>query len=782
MFQRAFQEGKLAIKLENLSQAQIPVIKTRINKDVNSLEALQLPRLKASLNNLPTSLTSFVGREKEIKEVKGLLTNTRLLTLTGAAGCGKTRLALEVAATLLEMYSDGVWLVELADLVDSDLVSQTVVSVLEVPSSEVLNRPLNKVLIDFLRPKSVLLILDNCEHLIEACTNLVAELLRYCPRLKILATSRETLRSEGTCWTVPPLSLPPTTYPQLPAADLIQYDAVKLFIERAKASQSNFVVTERNALPIAQVCRQLDGLPLAIELAIGWVDTFSVEKISEEVQAHRFQLLTEGKLVGPRHHETLQATIDWSYDKLPEREKLLFQRLSVFAGEWSLEAVEAVCTDERVEEDNVSHLLRSLLRKSLVVAEKRQEGEKRYRFLESIRDYSSNKLKHSSEAEELLCRRHRDWFLRLLEQAEPALLSKNQKIGLERLEIEQDNLRAAFKWAFDHEADKALRLAWLLSLFLDILGHRHEAREVLETALKRRQDAPIELYIPVLSRATLLAVYQADCNQAQELAKQLLDLSHNAKLDLEATRAQLLLGQVMCFKGEFEIARSLFQECLKQFERLNSIGNLAWCLHSLGMLATDENDFASAQEFFKGALGLHREAKDDDGIAQSLVYLAFVMHKQADRTTVPLLLAEAHKLLQRPEGKNYLCWYLHFRGRLSIAEQNFSAARTCFHESLKIFQKGSDKKLGIIRSLLGLSYLSAKENRWNLSICLLSAEEAQREEMGLPPPPDWKDEIKFCRDGGLDALGQDAFDQAWEEGRATSWQKAIEYVLPEFNH
>lgn len=793
------QVGKYAVNIQQvlgqvhigdrleLTKENIQSIAKAICSEINKAEASQatekaLVDLRAASNNLPIPLTSFVGRKEEMKKLKCLLTKTRLLTLTGAAGCGKTRLALEVATTLFKQYSDGVWLVELADLVDPDLVPQTVAKELKVPIPKELNRPLNEILINFLRLKSVLLILDNCEHLIEACAYVATELLHHCPKLRILVTSRENLRSEEICWTVPPLSLPQISHQQAPA-DLIQCDAVKLFIERAKASQSDFAVTDQNALSIAKICRQLDGLPLAIELAAAWVNTLSMERISEEVKAHRFKLLRNvgtGKPV-PHHHATLQATITWSYSKLQKLEQLLFQRLSIFVGGWSLEAVEESCTDERVKQDNVVHLLRILVEKSLIVAKEQQGGEKRYHFLESIRDYSRNELEKSGEAQELH-RRHRDWFLRLLEQAKPELLGKSQKVWLERLETEQDNFRAALDWAVDHEADKALRLAWLLSLFWDTLGQRSEAYEALETALKRVQDPPIELHICALNQATLLAVYQADCDRAQELAKQLLDLSREAELDLEATLSQQRLGQIMFFKGEFEIARSLFRKCLKQFKRLNALNDYAWCLHNLGMLATDKNEFALAQRFFEKALDLHQKLKNNDGTAQSLVYLAFVMHKQCNRSTVASLLDKAQRLLQKPEGRNYLCWCLHFRGRLSVVDHNFSAARTYFYESLKIFQKGSDKKLGIIRSLLGLSYLSAKENHWELSVRLLGAEEAHREEMGLPSPSDWRDEIKFCRDGGLNALGQDTFEQAWEEGRATSWEEAVKYVLPDFNH
>src|SRR5262252_537118 len=360
-------------------------------------------RFDAPPTNLPLQVNPFIGREREMTAVRGLLVTTRLLTLTGAGGSGKTRLALQVASDLRQEFADGVWWVELASLSDPLLVPQVVASVVGV--SERAGQPLTAALSDALRPKHLLIVLDNTEHVLAACVKLIETLLRTCAHVRVLVTSREALAITGeTTWPVLPLRVPDTNDPP-PVDGLLAYEAVQLFVERARAVLPSFTLTPENASAVVQVCRRLDGMPLAIELAAARTRALSVEQIVARLD-DAYRLLTGGSRSALPRQQTLRAAMDWSYDLLSARERSVFRRLSVFAGSFSLEAAEAVCADVPADANDVLDVLASLIDKSLVLMEPRR-GEARYRLLETIRQYGQDKLREAAEAAAVR-RRHRD--------------------------------------------------------------------------------------------------------------------------------------------------------------------------------------------------------------------------------------------------------------------------------------------------------------------------------------------------------------------------------------
>src|ERR671917_1439263 len=427
-------------------------------------------------HKLPSELSSFVGREEELAEVKRLLVNDRLLTLTGSGGCGKTRLALAVARELLEGFEDGVWLVELASLADPSLVPQVVASTLGVREQP--GRSLTETLSDYLSSKKMLLVLDNCEHLIEGCAELAEALLRSCPELRVLATSREALGITGeVAWPVPSLSLPDVR--RLPDIEsLPSYESARLFVERAAAVKPTFALTEQNASSVAHICYRLDGIPLAIELAAARTKVLSVEEIAARL-GDSFRLLAAGSRTAMPRQRTLHATMDWSHQLLSQKERVLFRRLSVFAGGFTLEAAESICAGEELQRNEVLDLLSHLVDKSLVIMWEDRTGT-RYRLLETIRQYGKERLEEVGEAAHVR-ERHAGCYLAVAEEAEPELKGERQVTWLEPLETEHENLRVTMAWLLGRgESEEAARLGWALWLFWGIRTHLGEGRRAME--------------------------------------------------------------------------------------------------------------------------------------------------------------------------------------------------------------------------------------------------------------------------------------------------------------
>ena len=764
-----------------------------------------LRSLGLSPNNLPVQLTSFIGREKEMAEVKRLLGLRRLLTLTGLGGCGKTRLAIQVAAELLEEFPDGVWLVELAPLTDPSLIPQTVAKTLGVP--EEAGRTYLGTLVDYLGPRHLLLVLDNCEHLVEACAHLAETLLRATPRLKIVVTSRQRLGVAGeTMYAVPSLSLP--DLPPPPIERLAESEAVRLFLERAAHTHPGFAPTNATAPVVAQIVRTLDGIPLAIELAAAKMTVLSITQIAERLD-DRFRLLTGGARTLPRH-QTLRATMDWSYDLLSEPERILLRRLSVFAGTFTLEAVEGICGGDGASADEVLDLLTHLVDKSLVMVDRR-EAEARYRLQDIVREYAREKLDASDQTADIQ-RRHQDWFLALAERTERIL--RTGESLLNRLEDEHDNFRAALENSLRAgEALLTLRMATALARFWQIRGYWTEGRRWLEAALARSADTPPALRAWALSHAAALAQFQGDYAQARALTEQSLGLQRTLgdhagmaaslstqgniayhqgdyraaeQLHIESrahaktvedkgamAAAFVNLAIVADHQGDFEKAATLCKESLRLFREVGDKRGTAHALSILGTLASDQGDYATARPLFEESLALNRHLGERRGIAASLSRLAFIAREQGDLPKAQTLFEESLAIRHQLGQRQGIAIVISNLGLVAWRRGDIRRAAAYFKESLTLLRELGDKA-GIAACLEGLARVATDPG---VAARLLGAAAVLRESIHAPLPP--SDRPEYDRHLGMlrNRLGGEVFAARWYEGQAMPTEQAITYAL-----
>ena len=762
-------------------------------------------------NNLPRQLTSFIGREKEIAEVKRLLSTAYLITLTGSGGAGKTRLALQVAADVVEGYPDGVWLAEFAPVADPGLVPKTVASVLNVPEQP--GRGMAETLADALRPKAVLLVLDNCEHLLAACANLAALLLRKCPALRILATSQEGLGVPGeTLWRTPSLSVPDAgSLP--PPEDLAPYEAVRLFVERAMAIIPEFAIAHENASAVAQICQRLDGIPLAIELAAARVKVLSVEQIAARLD-DRFRLLTGGSRIVLPRHQTLRAAIDWSHDMLSEPERILLRRLSVFAGVCTLDAIEQVCAGAGLASPDILDLLTRLVDKSLVIVDG-QAKENRYRLLESVRQYGRDRLHDAGETADVRIQ-HRDWYVLLAERGEAKLEGRERDMWLDRLERESDNLRAALDWSLAHQdADALMRLAKGLNRFWEIRGYWSEGLHWLDAALALDAGAPSPARARALDAAGALArllgdtqravarleesvtVYRALGNE-KGMANALLLLGIAAYRQSNYDRAVTLLDQstalsrssgdkaTMAFstyllgilarvRGDYGRAETLCQESLTLNQALGLKWRAGLALDGLGLVALCRRNYEHAKSLFQQALTLHEQEGYRYGQAASLNSASLVAYLQGDQERAGALGEQSLALSRKTGDKGAMARSLSVLGRVALRQGNVEEAVAKFHESLVLFQELGER-LGIIQTLEQLGIVAAASAPIQ-GARLLGAAIGVRESIGAPLPPYERTEHDTAIAQVRAVLDHDIFSAAWAEGRAMTLERAVEYAL-----
>jgi non-specific serine/threonine protein kinase len=767
---------------------------------------------------LPHPITDLVGREDERLEVGTCLRRSRLVTLIGPGGIGKTRLAREVAYEVVREYADGVWLVVLEALSEGRLVIQQIASVLGLREEQG-RTPLQRVT-ENLRNKQLLLVLDNCEHLLEASAQVAGHLLQECGEVRILATSREALRITGeTVWSVPALAVPDTQHLPQGQASLLRalmgYESVQLFVERAYSVQKTFNLTESNARSVAQVCQQLEGIPLALELAAARVRAMSVEQIATRLN-NELELLSGSSRTAQSRQQTLRATLDWSYALLSEAERSLLKRLSVFAGGYSMEAAEQVCRGAGVAEGEVLDLLTSLVDKSLVVFEAREAAKGRYRLLEMVRQYAAEGLQASGEAEQIRTR-HRDWFLALAEEAEPNLKGAEQANWLQRLEREHANLRAALAFsATDAQGAQAgLRLAGTLYRFWQLRGDFSEGRGYLGKALAREgaQEATVAR-AKALNGAGGLAFSQGDYTSASALYEQALMLQRELGDQAGIALSLIGLGNVAHSQGNQEAARTLYEESLAIRRELGDRWGIANSLSNLGSVAYSLRDYGVARALYEESLAMNRELGDKAGIANSLYNLGCLAHVQGDPSLAKSLFEEsltirrawgdkanianllynlgnvahtqgdyaaARALLQesltlyREIGHPFIIHVLGLLGHVERAVGDYAQATSLYQESLKLRRETGDR-LSLAQSLEDFAGLAGRQGQPERALRLLGAAETLVATLGRTLPVGYALDYERTVADARARCGAEVFAAAWEEGRAMTLEQAVAYA------
>ena len=691
-----------------------------------------LKSLENRPNNLPLQPTPFVGREREVETVGKLLdrSDVRLLTLTGAGGTGKTRLALQTAADRIEEYEDGAYFIDLASLTDPSLVPSAVAHELGV--AEVPGQPIEDTLKVYLADKEMLLLLDNFEQILPAAA-LAPRLLASSTGLKVMATSRAALRVRGEQeYPVPSLSVPDIT--RLPSlVGLSEYDSVRLFVERARSVKPDFEVSSQNGPAIAEICYRLDGLPLAIELAAARVRMFPPQSLLSRL-ASRLKLLTGGARDLPARQQTLRGAIDWSYDLLSEEDQVLFARLSVFVGGRSFEAIEAVCNPEG--KLDVLSSIESLIEKSLLRQEEGAGGEPRFVMLETIHEYAREWLQECGEEYQ---RRHAEFFLALAEEAEPELRGPRQREWLDQLEEEHGNLRAALSWSLEGgDAELGLRLAGALYLFWNTRGHLSEGRRWLEDAVAAGPDAPTKVTSKALLGIGFLAMAQGDYARARVALVGALRLAREAGDTTLTMRALGIMSNLNLFEGMYDAAREAAEELLSMARAVGDAVRTAIALNILGEVARLQGEYDRAGELYQASLELARQVGNPDGIVVGLINLGIVALRQ-----------------EKPDK-----------------------AKASLGEGLRLARSLQDQPNTII-ALAELAAVAAVDGDPFRAVRLWAATAARAEAIGLVVGEPDRIEYELFLLPLRSELDESEFRAVWDEGRAMSLERAVEYALGE---
>lgn len=732
-------------------------------------------------NNLPVQRDALIGRERQVTAVQSLLRQpgVRLVTLLGPGGTGKTRLALHVAADMLDDFDDGVFLVPLAAVRDASLVVPTIaytLNVREIPPLSIV-----ATLKERLRDRHMLLVLDNFEQVVNAAAE-VANLLDAATGPKMLVTSRTVLRVRGEAqYLVPPLTVPDNLHLAADAhtvAALAEYEAVRLFVERARAARPDFVLTPDNAVVVAQICQRLDGLPLAIELAATRIRTLSPQAMLARLN-HRLQLLTVGARDLPSRHQTLRAAIEWSYDLLDAPCQTLLRRLAVFSGGSTLEAIEGVVGGMPPVEGeaaiDVLDGIEALASQSLLQSRDERPGESRFVMLATIQEFAAEQLASSGEADTLR-ERHARYFLDFMRRAQPELFGAQVGLWLDRLESEHDNLRDAIRWFLGHRlAAEALQLTGAMWRFWEVRGYLSEGRAALEEALSLGVGVDVADRISALNGAGILARDQSDYAAARRYHQQALELAEAAHNQSAVASSLGGLGIVAQAQGDYVMADALYHEALTMRREVGDQRGVAGSLYDLGWLAFDQGEWDVARRLQQESLGIRRELGDRLGVAYSLLALGNVARAQNNYDDARARYEDSRQLAQAMGDRLHVGVSLYGLGVTAWRQGHWEEARRCYLESLNILRDlGSRRE--IVACLMGLGIVAAEMSEPQRAARLLGASAALLDAMEARlPAMDQADLDHYI--GLIHLLGDGSTEAAFAAGGRMTLEEALAYAL-----
>lgn len=730
--------GKEGVSFRDLGERRLkdliqPVRIFQVMAEGLQSEFPPLKTLDARPNNLPVQLTSFIGRDSELRQVKSSLGESRLVTLLGAGGSGKTRLALQAGAELIDNFANGVWFIELEQVSDPVLLPTAVNTALGIQEES--QKTPEDSLSDFVRDKELLIILDNCEQIAEACANIAERLLKRSAKLKIIVTSREALKCEGELThRVNTLTVPDKRRKYAPA-ELMELESVKLFSERAQSVNPAFTVTDENVRIVADICSDLDGIPLAIELAAARIKVLGVDKIRERL-GDRFKLLTGGRRTALPRQQTLKALIDWSYDLLSDEEKALWERLSVFSGGWKLEAAEEICEDDLIQQYDILDLLFNLTEKSIIIYDSDND---RYRMLESIRQYGDEKL-ILSETKSSVASKHLKYFMKLAEESEKELAGDEVKKWLDILENETGNMESAIQWSYgggsNEEGGKlaaALANYWLqrgqlrtgvyhlenilgqcselsksakgnllgiCGLFSNMLGDSDKAEKLIGQSLEiSREIGSKDDIASGLNNLASVVYEKGDYAKARELIEETLEIDRESGDDSKISFSLINLGTVARLQGDYETAKSLLEESLEIRKRAKNKFAVASCLNILAILHVNLGDFDKARAHVDEGLKISRELGNNYGIADGMSLLGTIEALLGNYDTALKYQKECLEIFEEMGKKNKIADTYSNLGNISYQKEDLGESLVHIDKAL-VLQRAIGDKFGMALSLL----------------------------------------------------------------------------------